>query len=100
MREGRFKGVRRSRLEITLEVLTSVSRPPGKTITEILSEQGMSGTAVYRLIRLLLDMEMIQGRSLPTSPSGMRRECTYYTATEKGRRVIGAWRGLQRELET
>jgi len=82
-----------------IDILASVDRPPGKTITEILSEQTMSGGATYRLINLLRDTGMIESRRLPTSPSGMERACTYYTATGKGQRVLRAWRALQREVE-
>lgn len=94
-----FNGPRRSRLEMLMNILASSAQPPGRTITEIISEQSMSGAAARRLVDLLLGRGMIRSRRLPTSPSGMRMECTYYAATERGHRLLRAWRTLQRELE-
>lgn len=96
---ARSQGRRRSRLEMMIDILASTSQPPGKTITRLSSEQALSGATASHIIDLLLERGMLRTVRRGISPSGQRRECTYYTATGKGRRVLMAWRALQREME-
>lgn len=90
---------RRSRLEMLMDIIASVEYHPGKTITHITYDQSLMSKTVRQLIDRLLDRGILRETHRSTSPSGQRRPSVYYVATEKGRRILRAWRALNAEME-
>lgn len=91
--------IRRSRLEIIMELLDLCVRP-GLPRAALLTKAHLHTSKLHDILFGLLDDRMIKVETRPRSFSGQKRDTDYYLRTDHGDEIMSNFRELTSHLTT